>query len=272
MSWRDIAHKDFHDASRSRGLWALSGLLVLAFVGYGLVHRYVGATTFTSFLQRLAVLVASLLPILGIGLGYKSIVHERTSGSLFLTLSFPHSRRDIAFGTFIGRSVVLLAPTLVSLVLAGAVGGVLYGTDGALLFPVFLLVTALYGVAFVGISIALSMATTADRRVTLAALGSYLLLVQFWDNLHSLTLLVLHRFDFTVLSDIPDWALLFRLLKPSEAYYRVLRAGFDVGLAGQYVGPDAPLYVGWWMALVLLAAWAAVPFAISYRRFATADL
>jgi ABC-2 type transport system permease protein len=272
VSWRTVARKDVRDASRSRWLWVLSGLLVLAFVGYALVHRYVGTTTFTSFLDGLTVLAASLLPVLAIALGYKSIIHERTSGSLFLTLSFPHSRSDVALGTFVGRSAVLLAPTLVALALAGVVGAALYGTDGALPFPVFLLVTALYGVAFVGITVALSMSTTADRRITLGALGAYLVLVQFWDDLHSLTVLALHRFDFTVLESMPDWTLLFRLLKPSESYYRVVRAAFDVGVGGRYVGPDAPLYVGWWMALLLLAAWAAVPLAVGYRRFARADL
>ena len=272
MSWRDIARKDVRDASRSRWLWVLSGLLLVAFVGYGLVHRYIGANTFTAFLDGLTVLVASLLPVLGLGLGYKSIAHDRTSGSLFLTLSFPHSRRDVVFGTFVGRSVVLLAPTLCSLVLAGAVGAVLYGTDGAYMLPWFLLVTVVYGVAFVSIAVALSMSTTTDRRITLGALGSYLLLVQFWEDLHSLTVLILHRFDFTVLGAMPDWTLLFRLLKPSEAYYRVVRAAFDVGLAGRYVGDGAPLYVDWWMAVVLLTAWVSVPLAIGYRRFGAADL
>jgi ABC-2 type transport system permease protein len=272
VSWRTVARKDVRDASRSRWLWALSGLLVLAFVGYALGHRYIGAQTFPDFLGGLTVLAASLLPVLGIGLGYKSIIHERTSGSLFLTLSFPHSRRDVVLGTFLGRSLVLLGPTLLALALAGVAGAALYGTDGALVFPVFLVVTALYGVAFVGITVALSMSTTRERRVTLGALGAYLLLVQFWDDLHSLMLLILHRGDFAVLQDIPDWALLARLLKPSESYYRVVRAAFDVGLGGQYVGPDAPLYVGWWIALLLLVAWVAVPLAVGYRRFVRADL
>ena len=272
MSWRDIAHKDIHDAGRSRTLWLLTGLLVTAFVGYSFGHSYLGEATFTAFLSGLTVLAASLLPVLGILLGYKSIVHERTSGSLFLTLSFPHSRRDVVVGTFVGRSVVLLAPTLLALLIAGVVGAVRYGTDGALLYPWFMLATALYGVAFVAITTALSMVTTVDRRITYGALGSYLLLVQFWDNVHTLTVLVLHRFDVTVLENMPDWTLLFRLLKPSEAYYRVLRAAFDVPLAGRYVADGAPFYVDWLPALALLAAWTAVPLAVGYRRFSAADL
>lgn len=272
MTWQDIAYKDVHDASRSRTLWLLFGFLLLAFVGFTVAHTYLGDAEFVAFLNGLAGLIGLLVPVLGILLGYKSIVNERTSGSVFLTLSFPHSRRDVVLGKFVGRSVVLLAPTLVALAVAGVVGVVLYGTDGALLYPWFLFVTALYGLAFVGLAMGLSMATTVDRWITFGALGGYLLLVILWDNFHSATLLVLHRFDLDVLGDMPDWALLFRLVKPSESYYRLVRAGFDVGRAGRYVGDGAPLYVDWWMAILLLAAWCLLPIYLGFRRFGTADL
>lgn len=272
MSWRAIAHKDVRDAGRSRTIWLLFAGLSALFVGFAALHTHFGEDDFVSFLAGLAGLIGSTLPILGILLGYKSISDDRESGSLQLTLSFPHSRRDLVVGTVVGRSVVLLAPTLVGLTIAGVTGVFLYGTEGALLYPWFLVATALYGVAFVAVAVGLSLSTTVDRRITYGALGSYLLLVQLWDNLHSLTLLILHRFESGVLSNIPDWALLARLAKPSESYYRLVRAGFDVGQASVYVGPDAPFYVGWWAALLLLVAWIAVPLALGYRRFAAADL
>lgn len=271
MSWRTIAHKDVHDAGRSRTLWVLSALLVVVFGGYAVGHAYLGEETFPAFVAGLAGLVGVFLPVLALLIGYKSVVHERTSGSLFLTLSFPHSRSDLVVGTLLGRSLVLLAPTLAALAVAGVGGAVRYGTDGAAAYPLFLAASALYGLAFVGIAVGLSLSTTVDRWITLGALGGYLLLVQLWDNLHSMTLLFLHRFEFGVLADMPDWALLFRLVKPSESYYRLLRAGFDVPLADRYVG-DVPLYVDWWIALAILAAWIAVPLAVGYRRFRSADL
>jgi len=272
MTWQDVARKDVGDAGRSRALWVMVALLVVGFAGYAYGHTYLGEDTFPAFLEGLAQVIGVALPVLGILLGYKSIVHERTSGSLFLTLSFPHSRQDVVVGTFVGRAVVLLAPTLLALLVAAGVGAARYGTDGLAMVPWFVVATALYGIAFVGISMGLSMWTTVDRWITFGALGSYLLLVQLWDNFHSLTLLVLHRFDFQVLADMPDWALLFRLVKPSEAYYRLLRAGFDVGLAGRYVGEGTPLYVEWWMGLLVLGAWCAVPLAVGFRRFGTVDL
>jgi len=272
MSWHVIARKNVHDAGRSRTVRLLAGLLFVAFCGYAVGHTYVGPDRFLPFLQGLATLVGSLLPLLAILLGYKSIVTERESGSLLLTLSLPHSRRDVVAGTFAGRAALLLVPTLFALVLAGAIGVVRYGTDGAVLYPWFLLATVLYGVAFLGIAIGLSMTTTADRWITLGAVGGYLLLVQAWDNFHTVTLLFLHRFDFGVLIDMPDWALFFRLVKPSESYYRLLRAGFDVDLAGRYVADGVPAYVDWWAAAALLVAWCLVPLALGFRRFGTADL
>jgi ABC-2 type transport system permease protein len=272
VSWRVVARQDVRDAARSRAVWLLTALLALLFVGYAVAHGYLGESTFAAFVERLGSVVVSVVPIVAILLGYKSVAADRDDGSLFLTLSLPHSRRDVVIGNFVGRTVVLLVPTLVTLAVAGVVGAVRYGTAGALLFPWFLLVTACYGAAFVGVAVGLSVASLTDRRLTMAALGAYLFLVPFYRNLHTLVLLILHRGRAEVLTNLPDWALLFRLFQPSEAYYRLLRLGFDIEPASLYLGPEAPLYVGWWMALVILAVWALGPLALGYRRFRTGDL
>lgn len=272
MSWRAVARKDVHDASRSKTIWVVLALLGLLSVGYAVGHAFLGDETFTAFLSGYAGLVGAVVPVLALLLGYKSVIEGRKSGSMFLTLSLPHSRRDVVAGTVVGRSIVLLAPTLVALVLAGVVGAVRYGTDGALLYPWFVFAVALYGVAFVGLGVGFSMFTTGDRWVTFGALGSYLLLVTFWSQLHSLTMLILHRFDVSVLSDLPDWALLFRLFGPGEAFDRLLRAGFDLELAGRYVGEGAPIYVDWPVAVLILAVWCLVPIAVGFYRFGSADL
>jgi len=272
VSWQDVAYKDIHDASRSRGVWVLFGLLAVLSVGYAIVHSYLGQSTFPAFLDGLAGVVGVALPVLALLVGYKSVVHERTSGSLLLTLSFPHSRRDFLIGKLVGRSAVLLGPMLAALAVAGVVGAVRYGADGALLYPWFLFASAFYGLSFVGFAIGLSMSTTVDRRITLGAVGGYFVLVTFWSGLHSLTLLVLHRFDGAVLANLPDWALLFRLAGPSESYARLVRAGFDVNRAGLYIADGTPVYVDWWMGVLFLVAWLVVPMGIGFRRFITADL
>ncbi len=272
MSWRVIAREDVRDAARSKTTWLTAGLTVVAFLGYVVAHDYIGEPTFPAFVAGLTSVVGVLLPAVAILAGYKAIVGDRTSGRLALTLSLPHSRRDLAVGTFLGRAVVVLVPALLALVVAGAVGAVRFGTEGVLLYPWFLVATALFGAAFVGIAVGLSMSTTVDRWITLGGLGGYLLLVTFWGGLQSAVLVVLHRFDLGVLRDQPDWALLFRMLEPGEAYARLVRTGFDIDLAGQYVAEGAPLYVSAPAALALLVAWSVVPLAVGYRRFRASDL
>ena len=52
----------------------------------------------------------------------------------------------------------------------------------------------------------------------------------------------------------------------------LLRAGVDIDAAGQYVGPDSPLYIDWWTGLLLLVLWTVVPLAVAHRRFTSGDL
>jgi ABC-type transport system involved in multi-copper enzyme maturation permease subunit len=160
MSWRDVAYKNVHDASRSRTVWLVSGVLALLFVGYAVVHGFLGEATFVAFVDGLVGIVATFLPALGILLGYRSISDDREDGSLLLALAFPLSRRDLVVGTALGRIAVLVVPTLATLALAGVVGAIQYGIDGALRYPWFVLATCLYGTAFVGVGIGLSIATT----------------------------------------------------------------------------------------------------------------
>ena len=243
----------------------------MAFGGYAVAHGRIGEESFTAFVEVLAVdIVVPLVPLLGIFLGYRSIADDRADGSALLTLSLPNSRRDLLAGTFAGRSVVLLVPSLLTLVAAGIVGAVLYGTDGAVGFLWVLLATALYGLAFVAVGVGLSAVTTSERRITYGAAGGYLLLVYLWSGLVSFFVSFLHRFDSGV--STPDWVQLLQLAQPSEAYLRLLRAGLDIDAAGQYVGPDSPLYIDWWTGLLLLALWTVVPLAVAYRRFTSGDL
>ncbi|WP_459192740.1 ABC transporter permease [Halosimplex sp. J119] len=272
MTWTDVARKDVSDAARSKTIWLLFALLTLLSVGYAFGHSYLGVEEFPAFLNGLTDVVTAVVPIVALLLGYKSISDDRSSGRLFLTLSFPCSRRDLVVGTLVGRSIVLLAPTLVALVAAGVVGAVRYGTDGAAMFPWFLFVSALYGLAFLGAAVGLSMATTVDRWITFGAFGAYMIVVNLWGTVHSVVMLFLHRFRFSVLTDMPDWALLFRLFGPAESYDRLIRAGFDVGRAARYVADGAPVYVDWWAALAILVAWLLVPLAVGYYRFRDADL
>lgn len=274
MSWRAIARKDVRDAARSRAIWLIVGAFLLAFLAPALALPSVVAPDADGFVGFTQVVVTVFVPLVSIALGYKSVVGERDSGSIKLLLSFPHTRRDLAVGKFVGRSVVFAVPLFVVMVAAGTVVAVLVGGLPALRYGALVLATLAFGLAFLGLTLGLSMVTTSNRRVTFGAIGAYVLFGMLWDGLIQTLVLGLFRFmdPSILLGNLPDWALFVRFLGPVEAYDRLVEALFDVGAATGYAGPDAPWYVAAWVAPLVLVAWMVVPVAIGYRRFDRSDL
>ncbi|MFP9059744.1 ABC transporter permease [Natrialbaceae archaeon A-chndr2] len=277
MSWQTVAAKDVRDAGRSKTIWlvvGVLGLLFLVLIGADFLTGSDLFNDFTDFVTTIVSFLGFLVPLIALLLGYKSVIHERVSGSIVLSLSFPHSRRDLIAGTFVGRGIVLLAPVLGTLVVVGLLGAFLYPPSGSELlgFGWLVLITALFGLGFLAVAIALSMSTTAERRVTLGTFGAYILLVSFWDNLVTATVQFLYRFRQDALFTLPDWVYLMYLLKPAEAYNRLLRVGFDTTRGARYASSEAPWFVDWWMALVVFAAWIVVPLTVGLYRFERTDL
>ena len=272
MTWRDIAIRDIRSASRSVGIWIVGGVQILLFIGLAAVEFVLNDGSFLTYIDSLAGVVGVTTPLIALLLGYKSILAERTGGQLRLALSVPHSRRDVAVGKFVGRSVVFAVPTALALCLAGGVAIAL--ADGGvswLWLPWFAGVTVLYGVAFVGLAIGVSLSTATARRVTVGIIGTYLVTVVIWEDFHTAVLLILHRFDTAVTNDMPGWALFVRLAAPSESFDLLVRTGFAVSRAGRYV-ESGIAYVTWPAAAGLLVAWGLVPVLLGFIRFKTADL
>ena len=272
MSWGPIARKDVSDSSRSWRFWIFFSLVLVVIGGYALGYVIWIEDSFESFITGFATMLGLFLPLLGILLGYKAVIHERNSGSILLTLSFPHSRKDLVFGKFLGRSIVLLVPTSLALGITGVAGLLVYQASDLIPFPWMVLNTLLYGAVFLSLAIGISLSVTNGRSATLGAFASYLLFVMFWENLVTGFVFILHRFDFSVIDNLPDWALFARLLKPSEAYYRAIRVGYDIEQAGPYLAADAPWYVDWWMAVIILVGWIVVPLALGYYQFSRSDM
>lgn len=272
-SWRAIARKDVRDAVRSRTIWLLSAVFFLLVLGPVLALPSAVAPTVGGFVEFLRVVAGVVVPLVSIALGYKSVVGERDSGSIALLLSLPHTRRDLAVGKFVGRAVVLAVPLVIVLIAAGVVVAVRLGTMPVVEYAGLVLATLGFGLAFLGLTVGLSMATPSNRRVTAGAIGAYILFAMLWDGLVRAIVLVLFRFIRPqALIDLPDWALFVKFLAPAEAYDRLVEGLFEVGAASAYTGADAPWFVAVWMAPLVLLAWMVVPVAAGYRRFARSDL
>lgn len=272
MNWNAIARKDVRDATRSKSVWLLLALFLVLFLGLTYAVSRLGDASFDSFLQTVVDTVVMLVPLVGIVLGYKSVIAERESGTIALLLSLPHSRRDVVVGTFLGRSVVLAVPVLVGTAVAGVFVALRFTDFAPGEYLVFVGLSVLLGLAFLSLAIGLSAGTRSERRVTWGAFGAYLSLVVLWNDLVWFLVMFLFRFRPGVFSDPPSWAVFLELAAPPVAF-EFLSAEL-LGTAGGVPasGPGSPWFVEPWAALVILVGWIVVPLLVGYWRFDSTDL
>jgi ABC-2 type transport system permease protein len=270
MNWDPVARKDVRDAVRSRSLLLLTVLFVALFLALTLLAFRTGDREFADVLSTVAGLFAVLLPIVAFGVGYKAVLGERQARTLVLALSLPHSRRDLVLGKFVGRALVLSAPVVVGLVFSGGLVLAAGGAVGQLLdYLVFSGLTLVYGLAYLGVALCLSIATVSGRRATLSAVGLYVALVLVWGALVDLLVGILFRFQGS--GSTPDWAVFLEFLSPT-VLYQFLLDGLE-GIESDFPGmADTPWFVTWWMATLLLVAWVVVPVALGARRLERSEI
>ena len=166
FGWYTVSKKEFRDAIRSKGLWLLGLIFTSAFISPVALALYFDIGQQQQRIQQegMQALISSvyldmvtiLLPIVAIFLGYAAISKERTSGSLKLLLSLPHSRRDVIIGKVIGRAGVLGVPLVGSLAITAVSLAVSRITFKPELFGLFSLFTVVFALVFVSITVSIS--------------------------------------------------------------------------------------------------------------------
>lgn len=277
MSWTTVARKDFHDARRSRVLWALSAaFLALAMLVAGL-YAFVPAITAEPGVSTMGLLgflaspVTLFVAVASVVVCYKSIAGETESGSGKLLLSLPHTRRDVVLGKVVGRGLVLAVPVAVGLLSMLAVvfaGGVPFSPVE---YAVFVVVTLFYVLAYVAVFVGVSAMTTSTTR---AATISVLLLVVFevaWDVVPLGAWFMASGFQVPNgflagnFGTRPDWVTFLFQLPPSGAYQNAI-GGFLSGSGSE------PFFLTNWFSLIVLALWGLVSLAIGDAKYRRADL
>lgn len=307
MRWTHVARTEVEHAVRSRLIWGLATLFVLAVS----VSLYLTTSTFDSsvrvsvggFLYRfvpdgeptVALLVDGLvsvsglivsLPWLGalVGLlvGYGAIVPERESGSIRTLLALPYSRRDVFVGKFVGRALVCALPVTAGLVVAGAWILVSLGSVAVSTYVLFAATTLAYCVAFVGVGMLLSTAFATRRLVVVSVIGVYFFVILLWTEL----VVTFSLFPFGhVLHPIYAYnvvvASFFEHLESAVAIsYAMGTEGLGTTISSTLVDPSyrtsllkpLPFYLTDWFAALVLAGWLVVPTALGYVVFERTEL
>lgn len=300
MSWVAVARKDLRDTARSKVLWVTIALFVL-FAG-GLAYLWVEVLNRTQDLVQIAGQAAGIqhpetvgfitlmssgiltigpvlvfVPVIGLMLGYKSIVGERDSGQIKLLLSLPHTRQDVMVGKLAGRSAVAMISVLVGFFVAAVIVAAL-STLAPLVFLQFVLAVALFALVHVSIGIGISSAAPSSAwaiGLVVAFVGIFQVM---WGGAFFVLKLVL--FD-DVSATAPEWFRFLEGLSPGRAYGDALAvlvpeyAKLQSTIAQQQGGipeSEKPFFLQNEFGFLVLVAWAVVPLALGYLRFESIDL
>ena len=268
MTWQTIAKRDIDLTFGARSNKLLLGVTVLSILFAGYIYPVVGTEPITTarFGGFVTGWLTTLLPFIGVLLGYGAVVNERESGALRLSLSLPSSRLDILLGKFCSRAGLLTAAVLVSL--AGAGGLVVYPFGELVVgrFLAFTLLTALFGTVWCGLGLATSLIVATKRRALVLSLGLVFLFVVLWDAIEIALRVGLNAADLMD-GTLPDPAQFLIGLEPGHVFQRVV-SGFVTG-GGM---ADGPWYFNEWVAFALLVLWSVGPLGLAYAAFARSDI
>jgi ABC-2 type transport system permease protein len=284
MSTLAVAKKDFKDAVRSRSLWGLTVLFFLLVSGIAVAYAQFdalsgGAQTPTGLIFFIASAVGTYVSLAALLACFKSIVGERESGTVKVILSLPNSRQDVVFGKLLGRSAVLAIPVAGTFVAGAVIGGILMGEFAPTATVALAGMTLFFAFVYASIYVGISAMSASDTRVTLLAVGFFVVIEMLWNLVTLVVLFVTNGFAMPT-GTPPSWYFLLYQLPPSASFTTSLSAvipdasdalasaGGGIPTAGQY---DA-FFATPWIGVVVLLLWAVIPLLIGYRRFTRADL
>lgn len=277
-----VARQDLEYAVRSYLLLAIVGVfgffVVLAAGLPALISD--GPLVGYAVVWFVTVLAGLLVPLIAVVASYLSIAGEREAGQLKLLLSLPPTRRDVVAGKFLGRTGVVVTSVLAAVVLAAGISFLLYGVVPLWPYAQTTLLTVLLALAFVGLAVGISAATSTRQRAMAAAVSLYVLFVAFWDLLIQ-TLRFFLQWGLGVELDGATVTFL-TVLSPGKAYGRLVNSlvvpdiargpAEDAISASPIDTTGAPVYLQDPAVLAVLVAWVLLPLVVGYWRFRGADL
>ena len=268
MTWQIIAKQDSETTLQSKSVKYLLGLLGVGILLAAYLYPVTGPDPITTarFTGYVTGWLTTLVPLVGVLLGYNAVVSERESGALLLSLSLPHSREDVLLGKFLSRAGLVAVTMLAALVIGGALVVYPYGELELVRSLSFVGLALLYSALWTGLAVAVSLSVSTKRRALLLSVGALILFVFFWGTLRELLEVGLEAAGL-VDGGLPEAIQFFFTLSPNRAF---------VLLTDGFINPGAsvsgPWYLGEWLALLVFAVWLVGPLGFAWWRFSGRDL
>lgn len=261
---RVIAAKEFRDRIRNRWLLAVAlifSLFALAIAYFGTAQLgEVGFRSIDVTIASLVSLVIYLVPLIALILGYDAIVGERERGSLELLQSMPITRFEILLGKYLGLSAALASSTAI-----GFGAGLLplaaeLSTRDVYHYAGFVLSAILMGLAFLSISLLVSVVAQDRVRASGVAIGLWFFFVLIFDLLLMGALVVSQGnlgsavFGALLMLNPAD---VFRLLNIFSSQQVQNMYGLATVMPGSLTSPTllVAILLGWIIVPLILANW-----------------
>lgn len=271
MSWTLIARKEIGDLRRNRQLHGIAILLAILFGLLGYLHADSANSGFNEPYELIALLgmVGSfIVPAIGLMLSYETIVKRRQNGQLELQLGFPHHRRDLVLGGYVGRYLAVAAVVLTGLWACGMVVLLLGATVPARAFVAYLVTSLVLALAYVAMGIAVSASVRSTSWASIAVFGLFMLFALAWRIVPSGLAYLLNGFERPATS--PWWTEYVATLSPTLAVEELLLAMLPASIAGELPFGGGGAGVGF--AVAVLFGWIVLVPIASYLRFDRNDL
>jgi len=267
MGWQVVARQDAALTVGERSVKFLLGIVGLAILAAAYVYPlFDDPATTARFTGYVAGWLATLIPLVGILLGYNAVASERQSGALLLSLSLPHSRRDVVLGKFLGRTGAFAAAIVASMIAAGFLVVYPFGDLEVPRSLAFVGLTVAFAAIWTGLGTAVSLAVATKRRALVLGLVLLFVFVFVWDAAATALEFGLNRAGI-IDGSLPAPARFVFGLEPGNAYERVTDGFLDPSAS-----VEGPWYLGEWVGLVVLGGWIVVPLWLAFRRFERRDL
>lgn len=179
MSLYTVARDDFTNAVKSSlVLSVVAGFsLVTLFIFGSEISVYDNPTRTLWDVQQAVILIE---PLLLLGLCYRAVVGDRTSGRIKYILGLPNSRTEYYVGTVLSRTALVVLAVVVSVAVGYLVAAVAFVTPpNPVHFLLFGGATVLYLLVFAGLFLAVSASVDSRPAAMLGCIGAYFLLVPF---------------------------------------------------------------------------------------------
>jgi len=200
----------------------------------------------------------------------------------------------VLLGKLLGRSAVLSVSLTVGFVLAAVVVAALLGAFDIVDYAGLLVMSIVFGVAYMSIAVSLSSLTSSTTMAGAAMFGVFVLFYVVWNALQQVFRLLSQReilfFDTVSYTAeiggqevqterLQDWVYFVMNLDPGQAYTNGLTLLTDVdalesqvAYSAQLFGGELPIFLQDWFSFLILLFWIVVPLAVALYRFDRVDL